>query len=59
MTDVKKVVFNSDSSGCLTMLNLLAAVQYLKTYELLFGEAVTVDYLNLFDQGALSTLCSS
>lgn len=37
----------------------LTAVQYLETEELVFGEAVTVDYLNLFDQRALATLCSS
>ena len=36
-----------------------AGVQYLETDELLLGEAVAVDDLNLFDQGALSTLCSS
>lgn len=37
----------------------LTAVQYLETDELLVGKAVTVDYLNLFDQGALATFCRS
>lgn len=32
---------------------------YLETNELLFGEAMTVNYLYLFDQGTLPTLCSS
>lgn len=37
---------------------LLFLVQYLETNELLFGEAMTVDYLDLFDQRTLSTLRS-
>lgn len=32
---------------------------YLKADELLFGEAMIVDYLYLFDQSTLTTLCSS
>lgn len=39
--------------------NALAAFyRYLETEELLSGEALTVDYLDLFDEGALSTLSS-
>lgn len=37
----------------------LTAAQYLETDELLVGKAVTVDYLDLFDQGALATFCRS
>lgn len=34
-------------------------LRHLKTDELLFGKAVTVDDLDLFDQGALPALCRS
>lgn len=33
----------------------LTVAQYLKGFELLFGKAVAVDYLDLFYQGALAT----